>query len=318
MWYKSVFRVIFCAVIISQFTGGGGEVFAAEKFAAEKKVTGQRFVIGRISTKPTTKLPKLEAMSRYLSQALPDTEQITFDEIIVPSVGAMVKLLKTGAVDLVSETPLAAMELVQAAGAEIILHEWKKGVAEYSTILITRKESGITSLEDLKGRVIAFEDPGSTSGFLLPLALLRSQGFECVELDNVGDKPSHNQIGYIFARHEINVTSFVVRGMVDAGALSNLDWEDQDEVPFGLRQHLQILYESKPVLRSVVLVRAGLKPSLKHDLIQLFQQMHESPEGRTAMKKYNKVLKFTPITDSYDEQMLILREFYRLVRDKIR
>jgi phosphonate transport system substrate-binding protein len=49
------------------------------------------------------------------------------------------------------------------------------GTTGYYAIGFARKDSGITSMEDAKGRVFAFADPNSTSGYLVPGAELREK-----------------------------------------------------------------------------------------------------------------------------------------------
>jgi phosphonate transport system substrate-binding protein len=46
------------------------------------------------------------------------------------------------------------------------------GSTGYHSIMVARKDSGITKLEDLKGRKLGFADPDSTSGYLVPLVTL--------------------------------------------------------------------------------------------------------------------------------------------------
>jgi phosphonate transport system substrate-binding protein len=46
------------------------------------------------------------------------------------------------------------------------------GSTGYHSIMVARKDSGITKLEDLKGRKLGFADPDSTSGYLIPLVTL--------------------------------------------------------------------------------------------------------------------------------------------------
>ncbi|MBN9057544.1 MAG: phosphonate ABC transporter substrate-binding protein [Rhizobiales bacterium] len=46
------------------------------------------------------------------------------------------------------------------------------GSTGYHSIMVARKDSGITKLEDLKGKKLGFADPDSTSGYLVPLVTL--------------------------------------------------------------------------------------------------------------------------------------------------
>lgn len=48
----------------------------------------------------------------------------------------------------------------------------------YKSIIITRKDSGINSMADLKGHTYAFVDPGSTSGYMVPAAAFKKAGIE--------------------------------------------------------------------------------------------------------------------------------------------
>jgi phosphonate transport system substrate-binding protein len=49
----------------------------------------------------------------------------------------------------------------------------KSGRSFYKSLIITRKESGLQNLEQLKGRTMAFVDPPSASGHLFPSAGLQ-------------------------------------------------------------------------------------------------------------------------------------------------
>ena len=46
------------------------------------------------------------------------------------------------------------------------------GSTGYHSIMVARKDSGITKIEDLKGKKLGFADPDSTSGYLVPLVTL--------------------------------------------------------------------------------------------------------------------------------------------------
>jgi phosphonate transport system substrate-binding protein len=195
----------------------------------------------------------------------------------------MIELLRAGEVDIVRATAFTALTLEDEAGAEIFLREWRKGVAFYHTVFFTRKENPIRSLSDLAGKTIAFEDPGSTSAYFVPMLTLRCEGLSLVDLSAAGAAKSDDAVNFVFAESEVNIVGWVVRGRADAGVLSNLEWVDPEKAPASLRHNLRIFHKTPPVLRSVLLVRDGLSPALKARLKDLLVTMHESDEGRAAL-----------------------------------
>ena len=57
----------------------------------------------------------------------------------------------------------------------------KDGTIDYVSLMIVRKDSGITSLADMKGHSLAFADPNSASGYLIPSATLRANGIDLAD-----------------------------------------------------------------------------------------------------------------------------------------
>ncbi|WP_332693529.1 phosphonate ABC transporter substrate-binding protein [Devosia sp.] len=67
----------------------------------------------------------------------------------------------------------AAIYLQDPTAVEPILTtEQTDGATGYYSIMLARKDSGITSLEDMKGKKLGFADPDSTSGYLVPVVAL--------------------------------------------------------------------------------------------------------------------------------------------------
>jgi phosphonate transport system substrate-binding protein len=57
----------------------------------------------------------------------------------------------------------------------------KDGTVYYIAVMLTRKDSGITSIEQMKGHSLAWADPNSASGYLIPSASLRRQGIDLAD-----------------------------------------------------------------------------------------------------------------------------------------
>ncbi len=82
------------------------------------------------------------------------------------------------------------------------------GATGYHSVMVVRSDSGIESLEDLKGKKLGFADPDSTSGYLIPNSLLPEQV-------GMGVDEYFGETGF-GGGHE-NLVLEVVKGNFDAG-----------------------------------------------------------------------------------------------------
>ena len=76
-------------------------------------------------------------------------------------------------------------------------------------------------MDDFVGKVLAFEDPYSTSGFLLPAGTLVQQGFTLREVSRPDANVAPGEIGYYFALDEENTVELLLRGLVAGGTLGD-------------------------------------------------------------------------------------------------
>ena len=311
-------KQILGGLLFGLWLGAGAPALAEETTAAPQTAGREHtLVVGVVTKDPKKQFPKLQAMADYLASRLGDRGIERGAVVAAADNEAMIRLLRTGAVDVLSETAFSAVRFATEAGAEILLREWKKGVAEYRSVFITRRDSGIASLADLRGRKIGFEDPGSTTGFLLPLAILKRQGLTAVEIAH-RDRPASDTVGYAFADEEVNIAAWVARGIVDAGAISDQDWEDVQRTPDPIKQDLVIFYASEPLLRSSILARGGLDQGLKAELKALLAAMHADAAGQEALEAYYGVAKYDEIAGAARQGLDMVRQLYPLVVAQMR
>ena len=256
-------------------------------------------------------------MAKYLARRLEPLGISARAAVVARNNRQMIGFLRHGTVDLVSETAFSAMLFSREAGADIILREWKGGSATYRTVFIARTDSGIESLADLRGKTIAFEDRGSTTAFLLPLAILRREGIQAVELPSSREAPPADKIGYVFARGEVNIMAWVVKGLADAGAISNLDWEDLARAPARLKEDVRIFDTTRPILRSLVIARKGLDPKLKARIEEILLTMHTDPAGREALETYNRVARYDRIKGEAARSIEEVRRLVPLINQEL-
>jgi phosphonate transport system substrate-binding protein len=153
-------------------------------------------------------------------------------------------------------------------------------------------------LSELKGKVIAFEDPTSTSAYFLPRLAFQKKGIPLVQLTDMNTIVPKDKVGYIFANQELNVSSWVYFKKVAAGAMSCLDWEEQDENPKAFRPSFKVIHRTEKVPRMVVMVRKGLDPMLVEQIKAILFEMHKSEKGKAALKSY-KIDAFYELPESW-------------------
>lgn len=267
-----------------------------------------RLVVGRISEKPRDHYGRLRALADYLAEELADDGVVGVDVVLVDSLERMRQMMAAGQVDIASETAFMALALEEAGVADLLLREWKQGVGEYHSVFFARRDSGIMALSDLPGHIIAFEDPGSTSAYLIPRFTLERNGIALQPQEGLDGELPASSAAYVFAEGEVNVVAWVHRGLADVGVVSNLDWANDEETPPFMRDDLMIIHETAPIIRSLLLVRSTLAPEFKARLSTLFLGLHESEAGRRVLERYFSVSRYDRISDGSLVGLEMVRE----------
>lgn len=91
----------------------------------------------------------------------------------------------------------------------ILTTEQTDGATGYYSIMVARKDSGIKTLADMKGKKLGFADPDSTSGYLVPVTALPK------DIGGVAVKEYFSETGF-GGGHE-NLVLAVKDGKFDAG-----------------------------------------------------------------------------------------------------
>jgi len=302
-------RVLVSALVIA--------LALSSSVGAQDVPRAQTLILGKVSGNPKKQFPKLEALAVHLAARLKDKGIEKGGVLIAQSNAEMIALLKDGKVDLVTETPLSALLIQEKSGAEIFLLEWKGGAPTYQSLLFTTKESPVKSLADLRGRKVVFQDPGSTSGFLLPLSMLLRAGLSVVELSSPRETPPANKVGYVFADAEANTLAWVVNGLVDAGTLSNMDLQSFAETQAPVVDKIRVFAESAPFPRSTLMAGPNLDPTLREAVTSVLTGLHETEAGKAVMEEYFKVARFESLTPTTAEEFEEVRTVFGLIRDRM-
>lgn len=279
--------------------------------------SGQTLVIGKISTNPKKHYGYLKPAAAYVVSQIADLGYTDSKVLMAKNAQQMLSYLRQGKVDWVTESPFPSMIFQQKVELDFIARKWKKGVAEYHSVFFTRKDSGIKQLDDLKGKVIAFQDRASSSAFYMPAYALISQGFKLVELNSFRDKPPADAIGYVFAKEEINMSTWVNKGIIDAGAYSNLDYETEDHNPTFFRQSFIRFYETNAIPSAIESVRSSLPDEVKNRIQTLLLDMHKDSSLNDVLFSYQRTKQFDAISETVQAELQAVKAIIKVVDETL-
>jgi phosphonate transport system substrate-binding protein len=228
--------------------------------------------------------------ARYVAKKLSSTLAIEGKVVVVSTQSQLANLLTQRKADFYLESPYPTYVINNVYGAgKLLLRRWKGGMAEYHALIFTTKNGATKRLEDLRGKIIVFEDPESTSGHFLPKFFLSRRGFKLSQKNQPEANVSPGEVGYIFAYSQDKVVDWVLTKRVAAGAFSNDDYATLDE---GKKSDIVILAETDRLPRHLVSIRRDLAPVLANRLEKILLSMHEDSEGRLILQRTDGTTKF--------------------------
>ena len=252
-------------------------------------------VLGRISDDPKAHYEQLKPLLDYVVPRMADVGITEGRILMAHDAQQMNSYLRRGRVDWVTETAGTAMLLANGAGAKPLLLTERDGASRYTTVFFARRDSGIRSLADLRGRSVAFQNPYSTSAYYVPAVELIDHGLPLEILLSPADRPAPGTVGYLFARTELNIATWVHKRLVDVGVLSNIDWENPQRVPVAFRSDLTVIHETPSYPRALEMVRGNLDPKVEARLREVLLQAASDPDAREALLQFFKTTRFMPI-----------------------
>ncbi len=170
----------------------------------------------------------------------------------------------------------------------------------YHSIGIARADSGITTLDDMEGKVFGFGDPNSTSGFLIPSIEIPAAGYPMAEGSDY-----FGEIRFT-GGHEQTIVA-VANGEIDAGvtwADGLGDWEDgynsgalRKAVDAGLvdMNDLVQIWMSNPIPEGPVVLRTDLPEDVKMQMVGLMASLSATDPDCAYGVMAGEALGFAPI-----------------------
>ena len=266
-------------------------------------------VLAGVSDEPAKVLRRYQPLADYLVSHLTDAGISVGEVRVAPDIATKADWLVDGEVDLFFDSLYPAMTAIDRSGAEPILRRWKNGIPSYHAVIFARADRGVNSLSDLQGQLIALEDPLSTSGYMLPLAHLRQQGFNPILTEGSEPEIVGDEIGYVFSGEDQNTIQWVISGKVTAGVT---DSGSYFELPESTREGLIVLAETEALPRQVVVARASMDEELEAELTSVLLAMDEDDDGRAVLEAFKNTTQFDEFPEGAELALERMRQLYEL------
>lgn len=249
----------------------------------------ETLTLGSVNHDIRKHIERFTPLAQYLERELADDGVTDVEISVLPNSQAMAEALRQGDVDLYFDSPLVATRVARLADAVPFLRRWKNGQASYHSVIVVPTDSEMESIEDLRGAVIGFQEPDSTSGYLLPVALLLEAGLPLEHMHQDYGQPAENTIGYLFTGDDRNTALGLVRGSIEAGAIDNQGFE---ALQVAQPDRFRALARSVEVPRQIVVRSAQLDEALGWVISSTLQSMVDSPEGIQVMAAFHNTTRF--------------------------
>ena len=233
-------RLVF-ALTVASGLGVAGAVGAAEK---------PLHLVLTPSQKPTDLLAAGEEFGRALGALVGTPVRVT----VASDYAAVIEALRNRTADLAFVHPAGYVLANREAKAIIVAKNQWHGKTTFTSRFYVKKDSGLKTLEDLRGKTMAFVDPASSSGYIYPMVLLIQRGL----VRNRDPKTFFREV--VFAgSHDASMRA-LLNGHVDAIVSFDLAREQYLKDPVE-RERITWVAETPPIPEAGIAARAGLDPA---------------------------------------------------------
>ncbi len=219
-----------------------------------------------------------EPMRAYLEQKLGETVKV----YTATDYTGIIEAMRKRRIDVAWYGPMSYYLAEREAGAEAFAVGVRQGGTEmYHSIFAVPAASEAQSLADLEGKAVAFVDPASTSGGLMPSYMVKAQ---------TGLTPDEFFGRVIWAGTHDAAQLAVKNGTVDAAAGADVIYHRMVDRGLIDTESNRIIVTSDPLPGAPLAYRGDLDPAMKSWLVETFLDAHNHTDvsGLTRIAHFRK------------------------------
>ena len=222
---------------------------------------------------------KFEPMRIYLEKKLERRVKV----FTATDYAGVIEAMRKDKVDIAWFGPLSYVLAEKEADAEAFAVGVRKstGISSYKSLFVVPGDSNIKSIKELKGKNVAFVDPASTSGGLVPTYLVKKE---------TGKMPQEffGKLSYAGGHDAAELA--VKNRTVDAAADNDITYNKMLKKGLITRETNRILVESEPLPGSPLTYRSELDESLKKKIKDTILNAHKDIQvtGYGELERYEE------------------------------
>jgi len=268
---------------------------------------------------PSVDAKRISFNAKELTDYLEKETGYFYTTAVPASFVAVVEAFGSGKADIASINTFSYLMAHAKYGAEARLRIVRDGnETSYQGQIIAHIDSGIDSISQIDGRKMAYVDPSSTSGYILPKALL----------DRNGIHPGETA----FAMRHDNVVTMVYQKQVDAGATYSAPPDPETGAILDAR--MRVLKQFPDVEKKIKIIgytesipndpwvfRKNMPEKMKQKIVDAVLKYVKTPAGAKAMYDIYDIRGLIKTVDSdYDGLRELLKKqnisFEKIVKKK--
>lgn len=243
----------------------------------------------------TENLRVLDQLSEYLENKIDHKVEFAMRK----SYREVMDLLDSGVIDFAWICGFPYVQLKEKDTAQLLSVPIYRGEPLYHSYIIVPQNSPYKDLIDLKGKVFAYSDPDSNSGFLYPVSLLARKG----------NRPETFFRQTFFTFNHAETVQAVAENFADGGAVDSYIWESLASTNPELTKRTRIINKSQSFGFPPIVFRPDLESTVVNSMRVALENMESDPQGKALLGKLK--------LDGFGEFPDSLFHSIRSLRDKI-
>ncbi|MCU9614757.1 phosphate/phosphite/phosphonate ABC transporter substrate-binding protein [Caldibacillus lycopersici] len=275
--------------------------------SGSKEEIPETLVLGFVpSVDSDTIADTVEPLAERLSEEL----GIKVEGKVMTSFNALVEAMGANQVQVGFVPAFGYVQANEQYGVEVILKSERYGSGTYKAQYLVRSDSGIKDLADLEGKIWAYPDQGSTSGYLFPA----NQLMEEFDIASTTELETEFFSGTTQAGGHDNAAIAVYEGDADVATTFEDVREDLLEEYPDIMEKLTVIGYTQDIPNDTISVTKNLPDEFVQKIKDTFLSFNDDP---AMIKIMNDVYNWDAITEATDSEYQVVKDTYNKFKDSI-